>query len=177
MPTKRVHKVSEALAYYKKKGGSGRPLGGSLKGGKKRKAGTRLGGAKRVRKKKAGYIGEKLVNKVVNAVGTVVGVVVGGVYKAGKVAAKTAIRKAKGGAKPVKKKAGMQLGGAKRYVTTSSTKGYGPAARKKALGGAKPKRKRRANPWLAHVKKTMKANKGMAFKAVLKKAKASYKKK
>lgn len=153
MPTKRVHKVSEALAYYKKKGGSGRPLGGSLKGGKKRKAGTRLGGAKRVRKKKAGYIGEKLVNKVVNAVGTVVGVVVGGVYKAGKVAAKTAIRKAKGGAKPVKKKAGMQL------------------------GGAKPKRKRRANPWLAHVKKTMKANKGMAFKAVLKKAKASYKKK
>jgi len=191
--------VSEALAYYKKKGGSGRPLGGSLKGGKKRKAGTRLGGAKRVRKKKAGYIGEKLVNKVVNAVGTVVGVVVGGVYKAGKVAAQTAIRKAKGGAtkkkfvnsgvgqvshftkkggaKRVKKKAGMQLGGAKRYVTTSSTKGYGPAARKKALGGAKPKRKRRANPWLAHVKKTMKANKGMAFKAVLKKAKASYKKK
>ena len=45
------------------------------------------------------------------------------------------------------------------------------------LGGAKPKRKRRANPWLAHVKKTMAANKGMAFKAVLKKAKASYKKK
>ena len=58
----------------------------------------------------------------------------------------------------------------------------GKAAAKAATkkGGAKPvkaKRKRRANPWLAHVKKTMKANKGMAFKAVLKKAKASYKKK
>ena len=174
MPTKRVHKVSEALAYYKKKGGSGRPLGGSLKGGKKRKAGTRLGGAKRVRKKKAGYIGEKLVNKVVNAVGTVVGVVVGGVYKAGKVAAKTAIRKAKGGAKRVTPGQMLQKAGKK------AQKGGAKRVKKKAgmqLGGAKPKRKRRANPWLAHVKKTMKANKGMAFKAVLKKAKASYKKK
>ena len=65
----------------------------------------------------------------------------------------------------VKKKAGMRLGGATRRPKTHF------------LGGAKPKRKRRPNPWLAHVKKTMKANKGMAFKAVLKKAKASYKKK
>jgi len=85
-------------AKRKKKAGSGRSLGGSLKG--KKKAGTRLGGARRV-----------------------------------------------------KKKAGMQL------------------------GGAKPKRKRRTNPWLVHVKKTMSANKGLAFKAILKKAKASYKKK
>ena len=68
-----------------------------------------------------------------------------------------------------KKAAGLRTGGAKRT-----------RVKKKAgmqLGGAKPKRKRRANPWLAHVKKTMAANKGMAFKAVLKKAKASYKKK
>ena len=121
----------------------------------KKKAGSRLGGAKRTRRKtKAGYFGEKVVNKVVNAAGKVVGAVVGGVYRAGKTAGKAAVRAAKGGAtRTRKRKAGMQL------------------------GGAKPKRKRRANPWLAHVKKTMAANKGMAFKAVLKKAKASYKKK
>ena len=126
-----------------------------------RKAGgTRTGGAlgkkKRVRRKtKAGYFGEKVVNKVINAAGTVVGVVVGGIYKGGKAAVKqfTGGNKKAGATRTRKKKAGMQL------------------------GGAKPKRKRRANPWLAHVKKTMAANKGMAFKAVLKKAKASYKKK
>ena len=104
------------------------------------------------RKKKAGGpIGDafgKVAKRVINAAGKVVGAVVGGVYKAGKAALKK-----KGGATRVKKKAGMQL------------------------GGAKPKRKRRANPWLAHVKRTMASNKGMAFKAVLKKAKASYKKK
>ena len=125
----------------------------------KKKAGSRLGGAKRVRRRKkaGGPLGDfagKVVNKVVNAAGKVVGAVVGGVYRAGKTAGKAAVRAAKGGAtRTRKRKAGMQL------------------------GGAKPKRKRRANPWLAHVKKTMAANKGMAFKAVLKKAKASYKKK
>ena len=77
---------------------------------------------------------------------------------------------AKGGWAKRKKKAGSgrSLGG--------SLKGK----KKKAgmrLGGAKPKRKRRTNPWLVHVKKTMSANKGLAFKAILKKAKASYKKK
>ena len=143
--------MSEALAYYKKKGGSGRSLGGSLKGKKKKAAGIRAG-AKPRRKKKAGGPLGAIGNAVINTAGTIVGVVVGGVYKAGKVAANKFMKK-KGGATRVKKKAGMQL------------------------GGAKPKRKRRANPWLAHVKKTMKANKGMAFKAVLKKAKSSYKKK
>ena len=33
------------------------------------------------------------------------------------------------------------------------------------------------NPWLTHVKKTLKAHKGKSFKAVLKMAKATYKKK
>ena len=33
-----------------------------------------------------------------------------------------------------------------------------------------------ANPWLAHVKATMKKNKGMQFKKVLKLAKKTYKK-
>ena len=33
-----------------------------------------------------------------------------------------------------------------------------------------------ANAWLAHVKKTMRAHKGMKFSQVLKKAKSSYKK-
>ena len=133
-------------------------------GKKKRKkaAGLRTGGAKRVRRKKkaGGPIGDtlgKVGNAVVNTAGTIVGVVVGGVYKAGKAAANKFMKGRKGGATRTRKKAGMQLGGAKRV--------------------AKPKGKRRANPWLAHVKKTMAANKGMAFKAVLKKAKASYKKK
>ena len=130
-------------------------------------SGMRAGATKTKRKKKkGGYFGEKIVNKVINAAGTVVGAVVGGVYKAGKAAARAATKK--GGAKRVKKKAGMQLGGATRS---------GRTAPKSYLGGAKPKRKRRANPWLAHVKRTMASNKGMAFKAVLKKAKASYKKK
>jgi len=125
---------------------------------RKKAAGLRTGGAKRVRRKKkaGGPLGDlvgKVAHKVVNAAGTIVGVVVGGAYKAGKAAAKKFMSSRKGGATRVKKKAGMQL------------------------GGAKPKRKRRANPWLAHVKRTMAANKGMAFKAVLKKAKASYKKK
>ena len=124
---------------------------------RKKAAGLRTGGAKRAgRKKKAAGLGDafgKVAHKVVNAAGTIVGVVVGGAYKAGKAAAKKFMSSRKGGATRVKKKAGMQL------------------------GGAKPKRKRRANPWLAHVKRTMASNKGMAFKAVLKKAKASYKKK
>ena len=34
---------------------------------------------------------------------------------------------------------------------------------------------RKRNPWLAHVKKTMKANKGKSFKAVLAIAKRDYK--
>lgn len=33
-----------------------------------------------------------------------------------------------------------------------------------------------ANPWLAHVKKTMKDNRGVSFKQVLRIAKKSYKK-
>lgn len=37
--------------------------------------------------------------------------------------------------------------------------------------------KKMASRWLAHVKATMKANKGMKLKDVLKKAAASYKKK
>ena len=89
--------MTEALAHYKKKGGSGRSLGGSLKG-KKKKAGMRLGGAKRVtRKKKAGGPLGAIGNAVINTAGTIVGVVVGGVYKAGKAAAKQLMSK-KGGA-------------------------------------------------------------------------------
>ena len=119
---------------------------------RKKAAGLRTGGAKPRRKKKAAGLGSDFGNMVLDAAGTAIGVVIDGVYKAGKAAVKQFVKK-KGGATRVKKKAGMRL------------------------GGAKPKRAGRANPWLAHVKKTMKANKGMAFKAVLKKAKASYKKK
>ena len=156
---KRVQKMTEALAHYKKKGGGTRAGGLKALGlppkkrrvRKKKAAGMRAGATKTRRKKKAAGLGSDIGNMVINAAGTAIGVVIGGVYKAGKAAVR-AVKK-KGGATRVKKKAGMQL------------------------GGAKPKRKRRPNPWLAHVKKTMKANKGMAFKAVLKKAKASYKKK
>ena len=143
---KRVHKMTEALAHYKKKGGGTRAGGLKALGlppkkrrvRKKKAAGMRAGATKTRRKKKAAGLGSDIGNMVINAAGTAIGVVIGGVYKAGKAAVKQFTKK--GGAKPVK-------------------------------------RKRRANPWLAHVKKTMKANKGMAFKAVLKKAKASYKKK
>ena len=69
----------------------------------------------------------------------------------------------------------------KRKAGSGRSLGGGLKGKKKKagmrLGGAKPKRKRRTNPWLVHVKKTMSANKGLAFKAILKKAKASYKKK
>jgi hypothetical protein len=37
------------------------------------------------------------------------------------------------------------------------------------------KKKRKLNAWQNHVKKTAKANKGMAFGSILKKAKATYK--
>ena len=156
--------MTEALAHYKTKGkkAAGMKTGGA-KRVRKKAAGLRTGGAKPRRKKKAAGLGSDIGNMVINAAGTAIGVVIGGVYKAGKAAVKQLTKK--GGAKPVKKKAGMRLGGATRRPKTHF------------LGGAKPKRKRRPNPWLAHVKKTMKANKGMAFKAVLKKAKASYKKK
>jgi len=35
---------------------------------------------------------------------------------------------------------------------------------------------KKANPWLVHVKKTMKSNPKMEFKKVLQKAKSTYKK-
>ena len=41
---------------------------------------------------------------------------------------------------------------------------------------APPKKAKRANPWLAHLAKVRKANKGMSLKEAMKKAKASYKK-
>ena len=193
--------MTEALANYKTKGkkAAGMKTGGAKRvrkkaaglrtgsglGPKKGKkaAGMRAGATKTRRKKKAAGLGSDIGNMVINAAGTAIGVVIGGVYKAGKAAVKQLTKK--GGAKRLssgvgkkglgggpkstgyvrKKKAGMRLGGATRRPKTHF------------LGGAKPKRARRPNPWLAHVKKTMKANKGMAFKAVLKKAKASYKKK
>ncbi len=40
---------------------------------------------------------------------------------------------------------------------------------------AKKKKKRKLNAWQKHVQKTSKANKGMAFGSILKKAKATYK--
>lgn len=38
------------------------------------------------------------------------------------------------------------------------------------------KKAKRTNPWLAHLAKVRKANKGMSLKEAMKKAKASYKK-
>ena len=171
---KRVQKMTAAVAPYKKKGkkAAGLRTGSGLgpKKGKKA-AGMRAGATKTRRKKKAAGLGSDIGNMVINAAGTAIGVVIGGVYKAGKAAVKQLTKK--GGAKRLSSGVGKKgLGG--------GPKSTGYVRKKKAgmrLGGAKPKRARRANPWLAHVKKTMKANKGMAFKAVLKKAKASYKKK
>ena len=42
---------------------------------------------------------------------------------------------------------------------------------------APKKTAKKVNPWMAHVKKVRAKNKGMAYKDVLVKAKASYKKK
>jgi hypothetical protein len=39
----------------------------------------------------------------------------------------------------------------------------------------KKKKRKKLNAWQTHVKKTAKANKGMAFGSVLKKAKSTYK--
>ena len=65
-----------------------------------------------------------------------------------------------------KKAAGVKVAGAKRVKRKAGMR----------LGGATVKRKRRTNPWLVHVKKVMAANKGkLTFKQILKKAKASYK--
>jgi hypothetical protein len=46
----------------------------------------------------------------------------------------------------------------------------------KRATGKEKKTTRKENKWLVHVKSVMKANKGMTFKDVLKKAKLSYRK-
>ena len=66
----------------------------------------------------------------------------------------------------------------RRNRSRSANKRSKRRSRKRSRKRRSSKRKggKRSNPWLAHVKKVMAANKGMAFKNVLKKAKTSYKK-
>ncbi len=50
-------------------------------------------------------------------------------------------------------------------------------AQKPQKGAKQPVKKKGPNPWMAHLAKVRKANKGMSLKEAMKKAKSTYKKK
>ena len=66
-------------------------------------------------------------------------------------------------------------GGGKKTGKKGAAGKKGPA-KKTAKKGAAKKTAKKTNPWLEHVKKVRAANKGIAFKEVLKIAAKNYKK-
>lgn len=67
---------------------------------------------------------------------------------------------------------------AKNYVPQQNDfQGVDTPRKRATKSGTAKKATRKSNPWLAHVKKTMNANKGCSFSEVLKKASATWKKK